>query len=128
MCYAFRKRSFNDKTDEVIEKPFQWLLSRYQIPLGTPMKGSDCVICVRLLYYKCHKINPNCRGIIYRFSWLDKKQKAAINPINRNGNQCFQYAIKVALNHEEIRKHSQRISKIKYNWKGINYPSEKDNL
>ena len=35
------------------------------------------------------------------------------------------------MNHEEIRKNSQRISKnkpfiSKYNWQGINYPSEKD--
>ena len=35
------------------------------------------------------------------------------------------------LNHEEIKKDWQRITKIKpfinkYNWKGINFPSEKD--
>ena len=35
------------------------------------------------------------------------------------------------LNHEEIKKHLQRITKIKqfvskYNWKGINFPSAKD--
>ena len=34
------------------------------------------------------------------------------------------------LNHEEIKKDTQRITKIKpfankYNWKGINFPSEK---
>ena len=42
-----------------------------------------------------------------------------------------QYAVTVALNHEEIKKDAQRIRKNKafidkYNWKGINYPSEKD--
>ena len=37
----------------------------------------------------------------------------------------------VALNHEEIGKHAERITKVKpftnkYKWKGINFPSEKD--
>ena len=39
----------------------------------------------------------------------------------------------MALNHEEIKRDPQRISKIKpfinkYNWKGINYPSKIDDL
>ena len=33
-------------------------------------------------------------GILYRFSWLDKK--ANINPI-KDGDKCFQYAAIVAL-------------------------------
>ena len=58
---------------------------------------------------------------------MDKK---ITNPINKK-DKCFQYAITVALNHEEIRKHPERITKIKsfidkYNWERINYPSEKD--
>ena len=61
---------------------------------------------------------------------MDKKQKTAINPIN-DDDKWFQYAATVALNHEEIGKKSQRISKIKhsintYNSKGINYPSGED--
>ena len=53
----------NDKADEVIEDLFQSLRSRYQIGLETSMKGSDFVFdCVHLLYYKCHKINPNRCG------------------------------------------------------------------
>ena len=45
--------------------------------------------------------------------------------------KCFQYAATIALNHEEIKKDTQRITKIKpfiskYNWKGIHFPSEKD--
>ena len=43
----------------------------------------------------------------------------------------FQYAVTVALNHEEIQKDPQRILKIKpfinkYNWEGINFSSKKD--
>ena len=41
------------------------------------------------------------------------------------------YAVTVTLNYEEIKKDPKRITKIKpfmnkYNWEGINYPSEKD--
>ena len=51
----------NDKLDEVTEELFQSILSRYQIGLKTLMKVSGFVFdCVQLLYYKCHKVNPNC--------------------------------------------------------------------
>ena len=61
---------------------------------------------------------------------MDKKQKKTINTINEK-DQCFQYAVTVALNYEEIKKEPQNIKKIKpfvnkYNWEGINYSSEKD--
>ena len=54
-----------------------------------------------------------------------------INPINKKDNKCFQYAVTVTLNHEGIKKDSQRIAKFKpfvneYNWERINFPSEKD--
>ena len=62
---------------------------------------------------------------------MDKKQKTTINSINKIDNKCFQYAVTVVLNHEEIKKDPQRITKIKpfinkYNWEGINFPSVKD--
>ena len=61
---------------------------------------------------------------------MDKKQIKTINPINKKDNKCFQYAVAVTLNHEEIKKDPQRITKIKpfikkYNWEGINFPSKK---
>ena len=41
-----------------------------------------------------------------------------MNPINKKDNKCFQYAVTVALNLEEIRKDLERIIKIKhYDWK-----------
>ena len=68
------------------------------------MKGSEFVFCyVQLLYYKCHKRNPNRSGsYIDSPDWINNK-KAAINPINKKDNKCFQYAVKVALNFEEIK-------------------------
>ena len=60
---------------------------------------------------------------------MDKNKKATINPINKKDSKCFQYAVTVTLNYEEIKKDPQRITKIKpflYNWEGINFPSEHD--
>ena len=60
-----------------------------------------------------------------------QKKKAAINPKNNDDN-CFQYAIIAALNHEQIKNHPERISNLQavidqYNWKGINFPQHKSN-
>ena len=71
------------------------------------MKGSEFVCdYVHLLYSKCLK-----------------------SPINKK-DKCFQYVVTVALNHKEIKKGLQRITKIrpfinKYMLEGINPPSEK---
>ena len=65
--------------------------------------------------------------IIYRFpQWL-KNKKTSINP-KTNDDKCFQYALTVRLNYEQIKKDPQRTSKIKpfidqYNWKEIDFPS-----
>ena len=53
------------------------------------------------------------------------------NKSKNNDDKCFQHALTVALNHEQIKIHSERISKIKlfidqYNWKEINYRIKKD--
>ena len=61
--------------------------------------------------------------------WI-KKKKATIHSKNKD-DKCFQYALTVALNYGEIESHPERVSNIKpfinrYKWKGINYPSKKD--
>ena len=58
---------------------------------------------------------------------MAKKAKATINPKNEDG-KCFQYALTVALNREQIKNNPERISKIKpfidqYDWKEIDFPS-----
>ena len=62
--------------------------------------------------------------------WI-KSKKAAMNPNNRRGNICFQYAVTVVLNHEEIKKYPQIMTKIKpiinkCYWERICFFSEKD--
>ena len=49
----------------------------------------------------------------------------------KNNNKCFQYAVTVALNNEEIRKNPERITKIKpfinkYKWERKNFLLTKD--
>ena len=95
------------------------------------MKGSEFVFdYAYLLYYKSYKINPNLGGLYIHSPYLINNKKATINPMNKK-DKCFQDAGKVELNHEEIAKNPKRITKIKpfinkCKWKGIIFPSEKD--
>ena len=88
------------------------LLQRYHKRLEESMKESEFVFDnVDSLYYKLHKISLN-RGRLYiPLEWL-KNKKATIDPKN-NDDKCFQYALTVTLNHEQIKKDPQRITKIK---------------
>ena len=74
----------NDDADEVMKELSGSLKSRYQNNLES-MQGSESVFdYVNLLYYKCHKINPNCGGsYIESPDWI-KSKKTTINPNNKN--------------------------------------------
>ena len=116
------------QTDEIIEDLFKFRLQRYPEKLEESMRGSDFIFdSIDLLYYDLHKISLNRGGsYIDSLKWL-KDKKATINPKNKD-DKCFQYAITVALNHEQIKKDPQRITKMKpfidqYNWKKISFPS-----
>ena len=80
---------------------------------------------IDLLSYRLHKTSLK-RGKSYIESreWL-KNKGATINPKNNDDN-CFQYAITVALNHQNIENNPERVSNIEpnqYNWKGVDLPS-----
>ena len=79
----------NDKADEVIKELSDSLTNKYQSNLES-MKVSDFVFdYVHLLYYKCHKINPN-RGRSYIDSPDSIKNKTAtINTINEKITNVF---------------------------------------
>ena len=92
------------------------------------MRGSELVFdSSDLLHYNLHKISLNRgRSCIDSPKWLINK-KATINPKN-NDDKYFQYALTVALNYEQTKNDSQRISKIKpfikqYDWKEMGFPS-----
>ena len=111
----------SSETDEIFKEIFESLSQRYQKGLEESMRGSEFVFdSVNSLHYKLHKISLN-RGRPYIGSpkWL-KNRKATINPKN-NDDKCFQYGLNAAVNHEQIKKDPQRITKIKpfidqYNW------------
>ena len=88
------------ETHEIIEELFKYLLQRYQEGEES-MKGSKFIFdSINLLHYQLQKTSLKRTGSSYIDSpkWL-KNKKATINPKN-NDNNCFQYALTVALNHK----------------------------
>ena len=85
------------------------------------MRGSEFVFeSVDLLHLRRRK---SC----IKFPEQLKNKRATINPKNDDDN-CFQYAITVALNHQNIENHPERVSSTEpfinqYNWKYIDFPS-----
>ena len=80
----------NDRACEVMEESYKSLQNRYQNNLEGLIKCSKFVFnYVRLLYYKCHKINPNCYGSYMSSPDWIKSKIGTINPINKKYNTCF---------------------------------------
>ena len=112
------------ETEDIINELFNTFRKRYQEGLETKMKGSSFTFeRIDLLEYHLHKISLN-RGTSYikSFEWI-KNKVVTINPKNTKDNNCFQYAITAALNHQNIDHHPKKISKLipfinNYNWKG----------
>ena len=92
------------------------------------MRGSEFVFdYVESLNYIFQKVDLKRSGsYIETPEWL-KNKVGTINYQNED-DKCFQYAITIALNYDEIGNHHQRVSKVKAfiyqcNWKDINFPS-----
>ena len=61
---------------------------------------------------------------------MEVRQQEDNKKSKNNDDKCFQYAITVALNHQNIKNNPERITKIKlfidqYDWKEIHFPSNK---
>ena len=100
-----------NETPGIITELIKSFLSNYQKEEKVLRNGSNFVFdSVDLLGVCIHKINSK-RGKSYIKSpeWILRK-RATINPINKNDNKCFQYSITVALNHQKINNHPERIS------------------
>ena len=65
--------SYND-ANEVVNQPFESLLSRYQDNLETLMRQIDFIFdSVQLMYYKCLKISfKRCSSYIDSPDWIRK--------------------------------------------------------
>ena len=116
------------ETDGIIEELSKTFLNNNQDEKIVLKKGSNYIFeSVDLLSYSVHEISLK-RGKSYMKSpeWV-LNERATINPKNKD-NKCFQYSITVALNHQNIENHPERISNIKpfinqYNWEGIDFPA-----
>ena len=92
------------ETDEVIEDLFESFLQKYQEGLEESMRGSDFAYdSIDALYYNLNKVSLSRGGSYIDSPKLLKNKKATINPENNDDN-CFQYALTVALNYEKIKK------------------------
>ena len=116
------------ETDQIIEELFKSFLQKYQEGLEESMRGSEFVYnSVDALYYNLNKVSLSTSGsYIDSPKWL--KNKNNNNKSQKNDDKCFQYALTVALNYEQIKYYPERISKIKpfidkYNWEEIDFPS-----
>ena len=114
---------WGNKADDIIKELFKSFLHNYQKEEQIMRVGSNFIFeSVEPLEYHLHKISLKREKSP---EWL-KNKKATINPQNKHDNNCFQYAITAALNHENIGINLERISNIKpfmnqYNWKGIDF-------
>ena len=102
-----------NETDDIIKGRISSFLNNYQKEETIFRNGSNFVFeSVDLLSYHIHKTSLK-RGKSYIKSpeWILNK-RATINPKNKD-NKCFQYSITVALNHQNIESHPERISNIK---------------
>ena len=122
-----------DDSKRIVTELFNSLLHRYQETLENKMEGSrfvfDYVNFLDIKFNPVHLIRG--RSCIPSPNQI-KSEKATINPKN-DDNECFKYAIAVALNHTEISNHLERISNVKkqthkYNWNNINFPSQRKGL
>ena len=90
-------------------------------------RGSNFVFdSVELLYLQKAILSRKGGSYIDSPKW-SKNKNTTINP-KHNDNNRFQYGLTVALNHQNIKKNPQRISKIKpfidqYDWKEIGFPT-----
>ena len=104
------KIMMGSKKNNIIQKLCKSLFQRYQKILEESQERGDFVFnSADLLYYQLHKTSLKRTGSSYIDfpEWL-KNKKATINPKNC-GNNFFQNAITVALNHQNIKKDPQRI-------------------
>ena len=117
-----------NETPEIISRLIESFLTNYQKEEIILRNGTNFIFdSVDLLTVRIHKINLKTRKwYIKSPDWIFNK-RATINLKNKD-NKCFQYAIAVALNHQNNENHPERISNNKlfinqYNWKDIDFPT-----
>ena len=117
-----------NETNDFVKRLINSFLNNYQKEEIILRNGSNFVFeSVDLLSYHIHKTSLKRENSYIKSSeWLINK-RATINPKNK-GDKWFQYSITVALNHQNIENHPERISNIEpfidqHNWEGIEFPA-----
>ena len=115
--------------DQIVDEMFAHMMIQIENPalLNSRFKIDE----VLFLDTNFHPLNLT-RGSSYLplSPWLAKR-KAIINP-NNNDNECFKWAVIVALEFPNIKSHPERISNLNefsnnYDWSGLEFPvSTKD--
>ena len=97
------------ETNSIIKRLLKSFLINYQNEEKILRNGSNFVFeSVNLLFYHIHKITlKGGKSCIKSPQWILNK-RATRNPKNK-GNKCFQYSITVALNHQNIGNHPEKI-------------------
>ena len=120
-------RSGNE-TDDIIKGHFNSFLNNYQKEEILLRNASGFVFeSVDLLSYHIHKTSlKREKSCMKSPEWVVNK-KVTINP-KIGDTKCFQYSITVALHHQDIKNHPERITNIGphiglYNWEGIEFPA-----
>ena len=77
------------------------------------MKRSNFIFYyISEMRYLCNKISTNWDGSYIAYpTWISNK-KVTINPENNDDDKGLHYAIRVALNHEQIQNNLNSITKI----------------
>ena len=109
MCTRSDNEEFmsGDGTNEIIKLLFESFLKRFEENLQNKMRGLEYEFDgINVFYYSFNKTRIY-RGGTYIDSpkWL-KDKKSTINPKN-NDDKCFQYAVTLALNLDNIEKNHQ---------------------
>ena len=108
------------------------LLSKHTGRIRKKIGKSEFVFeSVDLFYYILHKARLRRDKSYIKSPEQLENNRATINPQNKKDDKCFQYAVTAELNHQNIERDPQRMSKIRlfinqYNWKGIESPPHQE--
>ena len=119
-----------NETDDIVESLINSFLNNYQKEQRVSREKSNLVFdCVDSMRYKFHKTSLK-RGSSYIKSpeLIANKKATTINPKNTKCNCCIAHSIIVALNHQNIKNHPERIVNIvpfkdQYDWEDIDFPA-----
>ena len=103
-----------NETDDIIKGLINSFLNNYQKEEIMLRNGSNFVSeSVDLLSYHLHKISlRRGRSYIKSPEWVLNK-RATINPKNKD-NKCFHYSIVIALHHQQLGSHPERMPHIDF--------------